>query len=282
VDVADTAVSPADVDWLAKVPSLTVTRIRPPYAALERQLMFNLDRPQVRNIKVRQAISHAIDLNAIVNIVQFGQARVSPSPITVAAYNDPRIQPYKVDLNLANSLLDQAHLPRRWGGMRFALKLRYNATADARTAEYIRSALSKLGIRIDIVRTDLPIYLKAVYTDRDFDITLESLSNTFDPSLGVQRIYWSKNFKLGVPYSNGPHYVNPRVDQLLEDAAKQPDQNRRKADFNAFQKIVYDDIPIIDLYAPEGIIVANKRVRDEINPAGGTEYNFANTWLTKK
>jgi peptide/nickel transport system substrate-binding protein len=277
-------VSPADVDWLAKAPTLNVTRIRPPYAGLQRQLIFNLDHPQVRKINVRRAIAHALDLNAIVNIVQFGQARISSAAIspTLAAYYDPTIQPYKFDLKLANSLLDQANFPRGWGGTRFALKLRYNATADARTAEYIKSALSKVGIAINIIRTDLPIYLKAVYTNRDFDIAIDSLSNTFDPTVGVQRIYWSKTFKIGLPYSNGAHYVNPRVDKLLEDAAKELDEGKRKSDFLEFQKIIHDDIPVISLYAPEGIIIANKRVHDEIDPAEGTEYSFANTWVAKK
>jgi len=33
-------------------------------------------------------------------------------------------------------------------------------------------------------------------------VTAEYLGNQFDPTLGVQRIYWSKNFKLGLPFSN--------------------------------------------------------------------------------
>jgi len=282
VDVADSAVSPADVDWLAKVPILTVTKMRPPYAGQQRQLIFNLDHPQTSKLKVRQAIAHTIDLNAIVNIVQFGQARISPSPITqaLAAYYDPEIKPYRVDLQLANSLLDQAHCPRGSGGIRFVLKLRYNYTGDARTAEYIKSALFKIGIRVDIIRTDLPIYVKSVYTDRDFDLAIESLANAFDPTIGVQRIYWSKNFKIGLPYSNGAHYANPRVDQLLEDAAMEPDPSKRKVYFSEFQRIVYDDIPVVNLYSPEDIIIANKRVHNEIDPAQGTETNFADAWLS--
>ena len=53
-------------------------------------------------------------------------------------------------------------------------------------------------------------------TDRDFDFNFGGMSNTFDPTVGVQRLYWSKNFKRGLPFSNGSGYSNPEVDQLLE------------------------------------------------------------------
>jgi peptide/nickel transport system substrate-binding protein len=107
------------------------------------------------------------------------------------------------------------------------------------------------------------------------------LANAFDPTIGVQRIYWSKNFKVGLPYSNGAHYANPRVDQLLEDAAREPDPSKRKVYFSEFQRIIYNDIPVINLYSPEDIIIANKRVHNEIDPAQGTETNFADAWLSR-
>src|SRR3546814_18424817 len=83
--------------------------------------------------------------------------------------------------------------------------------------------------------------LKA-YTDRTFDITLEALANIFDPTVGVQRVFWSKNFKVGLPFSNAAHYVNPEVDRLLEAAAIEVDENKRRQQFLDFQEIVHEDI----------------------------------------
>lgn len=281
VDLGDSVVAPGDVDRIATVPTLGVEQITPAYPGLQRQLIFNLDKEATKNLKVREAIAHAIDLQGIVDIALFGQAQVSPSPIstTLTRYYDPAIQPHEVDLKLAESLLDEAGFKPGADGTRFTLKARYNATADARTAEYIKDSLSKIGIKVDIASTDLPTYVKSVYTDRDFDFILESLANVFDPTIGAQRIYWSKNFKVGLPYSNGAHYVNPRVDELLEAAAIEPDDAKRKEYFKEFQKIVYDEIPVINLYSPRNVIVHNKRVHDFLFGAHGTQNNFANIWV---
>jgi hypothetical protein len=47
-----------------------------------------------------------------------------------------------------------------------------------------------------------PGFVKTVYTDHSFDLGVNA-QNTFDPTLGVQRVYWSKNFKPGLNFSNG-------------------------------------------------------------------------------
>ena len=64
-----------------------------------------------------------------------------------------------------------------------------------------------------------------------FDLTVESLTNVFDPTVGVQRGYWSKNFRIGLPFSNSAHYENPEVDRLLEAAAVENDPVKRKQMF---------------------------------------------------
>ena len=61
----------------------------------------------------------------------------------------------------------------------------------------------------------------------------------------MQRIYWSKNFKKGVPFSNGSHYDNPKVDALLEGASVENDPVKRKAMFIEFQKIIVEEVPDI-------------------------------------
>ena len=80
--------------------------------------------------------------------------------------------------------------------------------------------------------------------------------------MGVQRVFWSKNFKIGLPFSNAPHYVNPEVDRLLEAAAVEVDEGRRRQLFTDFQQIVHRDIPSIELGANPAITVVAKKVRD--------------------
>ncbi len=91
----------------------------------------------------------------------------------------------------------------------------------------------------------------------------------------MQRVYWSKNFKIGLPFSNTAHYSNPEVDALLEAAAVEPDEGKRKALFDSFQKIIDTDLPAINLVAWSEIIVANRKVKNYAPGAEGLNGNFA-------
>jgi len=99
------------------------------------------------------------------------------------------------------------------------------------------------------------------------------------PTVGVQRVYWSKNFKKGVPFSNGSNYNNPKVDALLEGAAVEIDPVKRKAMFVEFQKIIVEEVPDITLFQPLYLTIKNKRVHEDSLTADGVESNMAQVWL---
>ena len=94
----------------------------------------------------------------------------------------------------------------------------------------------------------------------------KAFSNTFDRTLGARRAYWSKNFKLGLPFSNAAHYSCPEVDRLLEAAAVDSDPVRRRDIWWKFQEIIQQEVASVDLVAPAGIILANKRVTSSLAP----------------
>ena len=185
------------------------------------------------------------------------------------------------DLEKARKLLDEAGYPRGANKTRFKVPLDYNPIGDEnrRLAEFMRSALARIGITVDIRAADASAFVKRVYTDREFDFTLNGHSNLFDPTVGVQRIYWSKNFKKGVPFSNGSHYDNPKVDALLEGAAVENDPVKRKQMFIDFQKIIAEEVPDIPLYSPLYLTIHNVRVHDHSLTADGVEANMASVWL---
>ncbi|MGD0107017.1 MAG: ABC transporter substrate-binding protein [Rhodopila sp.] len=178
-------------------------------------------------------------------------------------------------------MLDQANYPRGEDGKRFSLRLTFNPYNDGnrRSAEYIRQALGRLGIDAPLSTHDFAAYVKTVYTDRAFDIEVEQLSNTFDPTIGVQRVYWSRNFKPGLGFSNGAHYNSSEADRLLEAAAIETDPDARRNLFLSFQKVVYDDLPILNLVAFDTVTVFNRRVHDHTLTADGLNANFAAVYL---
>jgi peptide/nickel transport system substrate-binding protein len=104
-------------------------------------------------------------------------------------------------------------------------------------------------------------------------------SNIYDPSVGVQRVYWSKNIVKGVPYSNTSYYRNPRVDELLEAAAIETDPAKRRAEFLEFQHIVMQDAPDINIGVPRWVTIYNKRVQGHSVTADGLEGNLAHAYI---
>lgn len=247
------------------------------------QLIFNLDNTYLKDVKVRRAIAHAIDLNVILNTVWYGYGHISPAPVSVflSRYHDSSIKPYDFDLKAAEQLLDEAGYKRGADGIRFSLRLTHNSYNDGfkRVIEYVKQNLARIGIASSIDSYDFSTYIQKVYTERVFDVTAEYLGNQFDPTLGVQRIYWSKNFKIGLPFSNASHYANPEVDRLLEAASVEIDDEKRKKEFNDFQRIIADEVPVVNLIALENVTVFNKRVRNHTIGAEGVQSNFADVYI---
>ena len=119
-------------------------------------------------------------------------------------FHDPTPSPYKLDLKKAEELLDEAGFKRGADKIRFKVPMDFNPIGDEsrKVCEFTRAALGRIGITVEIRAQDLSAFSKRIYTDREFDFTYNGHSNLFDPTVGVQRIYWSKNFKKGVPFSN--------------------------------------------------------------------------------
>jgi peptide/nickel transport system substrate-binding protein len=122
--------------------------------------------------------------------------------------------------------------------------------------------------------------VKQVYGDRQFDMIIESLANVFDPTVGVQRGYWSKNFKPGLPFSNSARYESPEADRLLEAASVETDPAKRKALFGEFQRLIHRDIPSVDLISPLEVVIASKRLRNYAVGAEGVGSNWADAYFT--
>ncbi|WP_349962720.1 ABC transporter substrate-binding protein [Rhizobium sp. ZPR3] len=279
----DNPIPLADLERIKALPNIGIDSRGYETKGDQTQLILNLDNEYLKDVRVRRAIAHAIDLNVILNTVWYGYGHVSPTPVStfLPNYLDRSIKPYAFDLKVAEQLLDEAGYKRNGGGTRFTLRLTHNSYNEGfkRVAEYLKQNLARIGIDARIDSYDFSTYIQKVYTERAFDLTAEYLGNQFDPTLGVQRIYWSKNFKLGLPFSNSSHYQNPEVDRLLETASIEVDEAKRKQEFNDFQKIIADELPVINLISLENVTVFNKRVKNHTTGAEGVQSNFADVYI---
>jgi peptide/nickel transport system substrate-binding protein len=97
----------------------------------------------------------------------------------------------------------------------------------------------------------------------------------------VQRIYWTKNIKKGVPFSNASGYSNPEMDAVIEASQVEHDRRKRKDLIARLQAIAAEDMPVLDLFEIRFFTLANRKVRDHTDSAEGVYGSFKNTWLQK-
>lgn len=282
-DLAGQAIPLSDVKRFGEMPHLRVDTTSWPYLSVHQQLFFNLDTPVLQNKEVRRALSHAIDVDALNKVVWFGYGKVSAAAIGKAntKYHNADIKHFAFDPKKAEEILEAQGLKRNAAGTRLKLRLLYNPFQEKRAADFVRQSLARIGVDAVIENYDFATYVGKAYTERAFDITLEALANIFDPTVGVQRVYWSKNFKVGLPFSNAAHYVNPEVDRLLEAAAVEVDETKRRQQFLDFQKLVHEDIPSVEFGANPLITVLSNKVKDYAPTGEGLRGSFADLYIEK-
>ncbi|MEK6420846.1 MAG: ABC transporter substrate-binding protein [Burkholderia gladioli] len=255
-----------------------------PVTATVLNLDLNLDRPALRDLRVRQALYHAIDRSFIVRNVYSGFARTADAPLppTLAAFHTDDVPKYPFDPARAEALLDAAGLRRGADGTRLALTLDSNPkTAMMQTSQYIRGALSRVGVKVDLHSQDFGQYVKRIYTDRDFDLGLILGNVGPDPVIGLQRFYASNSFRPGVPFSNGAHYVSPQADDLLFRAAREQQPAERTKLYAAFQKLAQTDLPRLPLVSLTVVILLRREVRNLSDVGSAMFGNFADVALAR-
>jgi peptide/nickel transport system substrate-binding protein len=280
----DTPVPLSDLARLKNSPKLALDSRGYEFQAGVTRIEFNLDNPVLKNLQVRQAIASAIDREVIRKVIFYGYATPLASPIIPSSpYYDPAPTPYPYDVERANALLDAAGFPRKADGTRFALTVDPLPIGElpARTAAYVKSALARVGIAVTVRSQDLPAYLKRIYTDRDFDFSINGMSNLFDPVVGVARLYTTGNFRRGVPFTNGTHYSNPQIDRLFAQAAEETDEAKRKQLFSQIQQILERDLPDLNLVAPRYLTVYSRAVHNHTTGPDGVSASFADVWLQR-
>ena len=256
----------ADIARLKENKKLVVTTEPVPYSPTIARAEFNLENPYLADIRVRHAIAHAVNKDFIVSAVYLGYATRLDGPVSpeLSKFYSPDVPKYEFSPAKAEKLLDETGFKRGPDGVRFNLFIDPTQPSGPpkQTAEYFVQALGKVGIKLELRTQDFGTFVKRIFTDRSFDIAIEGMSNFYDPTVGIQRLYWSKNFKPGVPFTNGSRYINPEVDRLLEAASVEVDPAQRRRLFADFQRLVVADLPTLDLVTPSVIIVHDRRVKN--------------------
>lgn len=237
------------IDRLSKVSGVKVIdTVRPAKGIII--AFFNLRHPQLKVKEVRQAIAYAVDRQAIVNLALAGRARVATSPIRAddKEFYNPNVRKYEFNVAQANKMLDESGLPRRADATRFSLRLSFDGRGEGgalrSAAEVMREQLRAVGIDVRLQPMDSAAWLESAFSQWDFDMSMGSFATGPDPHHGVARLYITKNIQR-LPARNLMGYSNPKVDDLFDRAASEPNPARRAALYREVQTILVEELPAL-------------------------------------
>ena len=237
-----------DIKRLNEHPDLTATPEG--YAAVGpiTWLAFNHQKPPFDDQRVRQAIAYAVDRNFITKALHIGLSQPATGPIVPGSpFYAADVETYDVDVDQANALLNAAGQAKGSDGMRFSASVDFIPGVPEQQkaiAEYLKSQLKKIGVDVQVRPSpDFPTWAKRV-SNHEFDMSMDIVFNWGDPVIGVHRTYVSDNIRKGVIWSNTQGYANPKVDELLAQAAVERDPEQRKSLYAEFQRIVAAELPV--------------------------------------
>lgn len=259
-----------DVDFIAPVPPTDMERIkresRMSLVTMSGTRVITLQlnqqrRPEFQQVKVRQAIVHAINNDGIVQKIMRGFATTAcqQSPKGYVGYN-PALAP-RYDLKKAQALMKEAGLADGFVCTMIAPNNRY--VNDYKIAQAVVAMLAKIKIRVDL-RT-MP---KAQYWP-DFDKRAADIqfigwhSDTEDSANFTEFLCMTPDAATGYGQYNSGNYSNPKVDAIITASRTETDTAKRAQMLQQVEQILYDDAAFVPLHFQDLAWAARKGVNIE-------------------
>jgi peptide/nickel transport system substrate-binding protein len=282
--------SPAQLPALRKDSKFSVhetTGIRVVFAGL------HAGQPPLDDVRVRQALLHAVDRKAILDNIMEGSAGPALGVLApgVFGYKDMGLDRlYPFDRNRAKALLGQAG----WtpgpdgimvkGGQRLSLSwlaARGRYPKDGEITEAIQAMFKDVGVEAKVQVLEWAAVFQQVRGNplNHHMFTLGWVTSNADADYSLYALFHSKQ----TPPTgwNTSRYANARVDALVEQARRSLNQSEREKLYGEVQDILAREMVWIPVYTTKEIITTRASVKGfTIHPV---EYNLGlgKTWLDK-
>lgn len=231
-------------------------------------IVFNTQNPDVpwHDVRVRKAMAHAIDSDAIINGVLFGipQRLAFLAPHEVGY--DPDLKPYEYDPELAQQLLAEAGYPEG-----FEMELNYAVTGrvqmNPQVAEAVAAYLEAAGIRVKLIGEEWEAYRSRYNAAKDPGASYVALfthgrAGSPDPTYNIGLF-----FRNGGPISV---YNNPELDAMNAEAVQIVDEQKRGEMIRQMVRMIHEDVPSFPIY--NNVAVYSMKDNVDFTPTEG--FNF--------
>jgi peptide/nickel transport system substrate-binding protein len=228
-------------------------------------LFFNLRKAPWDDVKVRQAVQSAVDVESIVKTLYLGNyerawSALSPGILGYDASLEGSINP---DINKANQLLDEQGWIKGADGIRAKdgkkLTLHYvdgspNREKRNDIAAIIQQQLKQVGIAVEVeITKDVAT---VIYQNWDYDLYGNSQVNS-DPN--ALYAFYHTSAEGERPTLSG--LSDPKIDKLLEQGAVETDPDKRVDIYNQIQQYLIEQAVILPIYVFPYTVAASKSVQ---------------------
>jgi len=208
-------------------------------------LAMNNSRKPYADVRVRRAITHAINKQDVLQGAMFGLGRILGSNV------DP-LNPYYVDVSglmpydpaRAKKLLAEAGYPN---GFETVLKVAPQYYYTVRTGEIIANHLAKVGVKVRIEQIEWGQWIARVWREADYDLTIIGHAEAWDIENYAKPTYYFR-------------YDSPEFQTLFKESEVTLDDKARRELYARMQKKLVEDAPVVWLYMHPRLVVAKKGV----------------------
>ena len=235
-------------------------------------ISFNTQDSVLRDLRVRQAIAYAMNRPLIISSLWRDRAQLAESllpPQHWAWTGDVRQYPY--DPAKANALLDAGGWKRANDGVRFHLTMKTSTDETSRLlAMILQQQLRDIGIALEVRSFEFATFYSDISKGAFQMYTLRWLGGNEDPDIFG---YAYDSHRFPPRGANRGRYVNAVLDGLIKEAAMSSDQAMRRADYVKVQQILAAELPSINLWYLDAVLVHTRRLRNiQVSSSGNFDF----------
>ncbi len=235
-------------------------------------ISFNTQDSVLRDLRVRQAIAYAMNRPLIISSLWRDRAQLAESllpPQHWAWTGDVRQYPY--DPAKANALLDAGGWKRANDGVRFHLTMKTSTDETSRLlAMILQQQLRDIGIALEVRSFEFATFYSDISKGAFQMYTLRWLGGNEDPDIFG---YAYDSHRFPPRGANRGRYVNAVLDGLIKEAAMSGDQALRRADYVKVQQILAAELPSINLWYLDAVLVHTRRLENiQISNSGNFDF----------
>ena len=247
-----------------------------------RVLEFNLQRDFLKDKRVREALSRAINRQDVIPVAEnnLGQPQYTFLAPTNTRWYNPNVEKYEFDLNAARQILQEAGYRLEGGRLldsgdqqvRLQVLFPVSRNPRGKIATYLQQQYKQLGIDVEVKGLDFNAYTEEVKR-KNFDLSLGTYGGgSIDPDLGPKAQLLSDG------QQNITGFKSERVDDLFKRGAVEQDAARRKAIYDELQQVVNQELPSFYMYSLSSFSPMSKQVSGvQPNKLDDLNYNDALT-----